>query len=97
MPFEIDVTETAEDDLDRIRPFYRRQIIDALEVHLSYNPQRASKMRIKRLRGTDSPEYRLRVGPFRVFYDVNEAKRRVTVLRVLSKEDAVRYLAESRP
>jgi mRNA-degrading endonuclease RelE of RelBE toxin-antitoxin system len=35
---------------------------------------------------------RLRVGEFRVFYDVDEAAQRVTVLRILSKEEALRYL-----
>jgi mRNA interferase RelE/StbE len=74
MPFEIEVTREAESDLDKIRPFYRRQILDAVESHLQHAPTRASRSRIKRLRSFQSPEYRLRVGDFRVFYDVNEAE-----------------------
>lgn len=92
MPFEIEVTREAESDFDKIRPFYRRQILDAVESHLQHTPTRTSRSRIKRLRSVQSPEYRLRVGEFRVFYDVDEAEQRVTVLRILSKEEALRYL-----
>jgi mRNA-degrading endonuclease RelE of RelBE toxin-antitoxin system len=63
-----------------------------VELHLAHAPTRATKSRIKRLRSFQSPEYRLRIGDFRVFDDVDEAEQRVTVLRILSKEDALRYL-----
>jgi mRNA-degrading endonuclease RelE of RelBE toxin-antitoxin system len=92
MPFEIEVTQEAERDLDNVRPFYRRQILDTIESHLQHAPTRTSRSRIKRLRSVQSPEYRLPVGEFRVFYDVNEPKQRVTVLRILGKEEALRYL-----
>jgi mRNA-degrading endonuclease RelE of RelBE toxin-antitoxin system len=95
MPFEVEVTEEAETDLDSIKPFYRKQILDAMDTHLCYAPERTSRSRIKRLRSVDSPGYRLRVGDFRVFYDVDMQERCVTILRVLSKEDALRYLKES--
>jgi|SRR3972149_8688003 len=92
MRFEIEVTRQAESDLDAIKRFYRNQILDAIEAHLCHNPQRVSRTRIKRLRSVDSPGFRLRVGDFRVFYDVDEAGRLVTVLWVVSKEGALRYL-----
>jgi len=92
MPFEVEVTEEAETDLDSIKPFYRKQILDAMDTHLCYAPERTSRSRIKRLH---SPGYRLRVGDFRVFYDVDMQERCGTILRVLSKEDALRYLKES--
>ena len=92
MPFEIEVTREAESDLDRIRPFYRRQILDALDLHLRHTPMRSSRARIKRLRSLESPDYRLRVGDFRVFYDVDETDQRVTVLPILSKAEALKYL-----
>jgi len=95
MPFEIDVTEEAESDLDSIRPYYRRQILDAMDTHLRHAPERTSRSRIKRLRALDSPGYRLRVGDVRVFYDVDARERYVTILRVLSKEEALRYLEGS--
>jgi len=41
-----------------------------------------------------SPAYHLRVGEFRVFYDVDQEQQVVMVLRVLSKEQSLHYLAE---
>ena len=94
MTFEIEITPEAEADLDNIRPFYRGQILDAIEMHLQHAPMQVSRARIKRLRETNSPAYRLRVEDFRVFYDVNEQHRSVTVLRVLDKEQSLQYLKE---
>lgn len=48
--------------------------------------------RIKRLRGMARPQYRLRLGEIRVFYDVAEAK--VEVLAIVEKSDAERWLRE---
>ena len=94
MRFEIDVTESAKADLDAIRPYYRRQILDAMESHLSVTPTRESRSRIKRLQLLDVPAYRLRVGDFRVFYDVEESLGTVTVLRVLNKAASLGYLRD---
>ncbi|MBI2842885.1 MAG: type II toxin-antitoxin system RelE/ParE family toxin [Armatimonadetes bacterium] len=92
MPFEIQFVLDAEEDLDKIRPFHRRQILDAIEAHLSDAPEQISRARIKRLRSVTSPAYRLRVGEYRVFYDVDGSEQMVTVLRVLSKEQSMSYL-----
>jgi mRNA-degrading endonuclease RelE of RelBE toxin-antitoxin system len=42
----------------------------------------------------DSPAYRLRAGDYRIFYDVDEVMAEVVVLRVMSKEESLAYLAE---
>jgi hypothetical protein len=49
-----------------------------------------SKSRIKRLRGLTQPQYRLRVGDIRVFYDVTEAQ--VQVLAIVTKAEAQSWL-----
>ena len=94
MAFEIELVLEAETDLDGIQPFYRNQILDAIEQHLRHAPTKVSRARIKRLRLMESPAYRLRVDEYRVFYDVDEEQQVVTVLRVLDKERSLRYLAE---
>jgi len=94
MRYEIEIAEAAESDLDGIRAFYREEILDAIEDHLRYEPAHESRSRIKRLELLDSPAYRLRVGDYRVFYDVDEGASAVVVLRVMSKEEALAYLAE---
>ena len=65
---------------------------DALERHLRDGPTRVSKSRIKRLRGLSQPQYRLRVGEVRVFYDVT--REAVEVLAIVTKAEAARWLAE---
>jgi mRNA-degrading endonuclease RelE of RelBE toxin-antitoxin system len=77
----------------RSLPAYRRaEVRDALERHLRHEPTRASKSRIKRLRGLSQPQYRLRVGEVRVFYDVTPEA--VEVLAIVTKAEAASWLAE---
>ncbi len=74
-------------------PAYRRaEMRDALERHLRHEPTRTSKSRIKRLRGLSQPQYRLRVGEVRVFYDVTTEA--VEVLAIVTKAEAARWLVE---
>jgi mRNA-degrading endonuclease RelE of RelBE toxin-antitoxin system len=70
----------------------RAEVRDALERHLRYEPTRVSKSRIKRLRGLSQPQYRLRVGEVRVFYDVTPEV--VQVLAIVTKAEAAAWLAE---
>ena len=77
----------------RSLPAYRRaEVRDALERHLRDEPTRVSKSRIKRLRGVSQPQYRLRVGEMRVFYDVT--REAVEVLAIVTKAKAARWLGE---
>jgi len=57
---------------------------------------KVSKSRIKRLRGLDRPQFRLRVDEVRVFYDVQEST--VQVLAIVPKAQADAWLeAEGTP
>ncbi|MBV8361671.1 MAG: type II toxin-antitoxin system RelE/ParE family toxin [Deltaproteobacteria bacterium] len=77
----------------RALPAYRRaEVRDALERHLRQQPTRTSKRRIKRLRGLSQPQYRLRVGEVRVFYDVTI--KIVEILAIVTKAQAARWLSE---
>ena len=61
----------AVDDLRGMEAYVRATVRTALETHLRHGPGKASRSRIKRLRGLRHPQYRLRVGDIRVFYDVS--------------------------
>lgn len=63
-----------------------------LERQLRNEPTKVSKSRIKRLRGLSQPQYRLRVGDIRVFYDVTE--KTVEVLAIVTKGEAQAWLDE---
>jgi mRNA-degrading endonuclease RelE of RelBE toxin-antitoxin system len=55
-------------------------------------PLAAAERLVKRLRGLSQPQYRLRVGEVRVFYDVT--REAVEVLAIVTKAEAAGWLAE---
>jgi mRNA-degrading endonuclease RelE of RelBE toxin-antitoxin system len=95
--YEIVLKRSAIADMDALRKFDAAQIADAMEKHLRRNPTKTSKSSIKRLRGISNPDYRLRVGEYRVFYAVAEDGRRVEVLRVMHKDQTASYYKELMP
>jgi mRNA interferase RelE/StbE len=92
MPFAIIVAPEAVEDLKRLKAKVRADIRAALETHLRHEPRKVSRSRIKRLRGLRKPQYRLRVGEVRIFYDVTEAT--VEVLAIVAKLEADSWLAQ---
>ncbi|HUI26105.1 MAG TPA: type II toxin-antitoxin system RelE/ParE family toxin [Candidatus Kryptonia bacterium] len=92
--YEIVLKREAIDDMDRLRKYDATEIADAMEKHLTYEPTKESRSRIKRLRGVSDPDYRLRVADYRVFYSVREPERRVDVLRVMHKDETREYYEE---
>ena len=92
MKHRILLAQQALRDLRKLRGHDRAMVISAISKHLTHEPRRTSKSRIKRLKGLAKPGYRLRIGEIRVFYDV--AGGEVHVLAIISKADADRWLAE---
>ena len=92
MPFAIVLAPEAVEDLRRLTANVRATVRSALEAHLRHEPDKASRSRIKRLRGLHRPQYRLRVGEVRVFYDVSGTT--VEVLAVVAKSEADSWLAQ---
>ncbi len=93
MRFEIVFAPQAVQDLKRLRAHDRATVRDSLERHLRYEPAKTSKSRIKRLRGMSRPQFRLRVGEIRVYYDVIEDT--VQVLAIIPKSMAPHWLKEA--
>lgn len=92
--YEIILKGSAITDMDALRSYDASQVADAMEKHLQHEPSKESRSRIKRLRGITNPDYRLRVGDYRVFYTVDEDGRRVEVLRVMHKNQTQSYYEE---
>jgi mRNA interferase RelE/StbE len=92
MAFEIVLAPQAVISLKSLSVPVRTGVQEALELHLTHEPTKVSKSRIKRLQGLSQPQYRLRVGDIRVFYDVTETQ--VQVLAVVTKADAQAWLTE---
>lgn len=92
MAFEVVLAPEVAKALRRLPAHVRAEVRDALEVHLRHEPTKVTRRRIKRLRGLSQPQYRLRVGDIRVFYDVTETA--VEVLAIITKDEAQAWLDE---
>ena len=92
MRYEVVLAPAAAATFRALSAYHRAEVRDALERHLRHAPTRVSKSRIKRLRGLSQPQYRLRVGEVRVFYDVT--REGVEVLAIVTKVEAASRLAE---
>jgi mRNA interferase RelE/StbE len=92
MPFVIVLAPEAVEDLRKLPAHVRATVRIALETHLRHEPGKTSRSRIKRLRGLLRPQYRLRVGEVRVFYDVSGTT--VEVLAIVAKSEAESWLAQ---
>ena len=92
MRYEIVLAPDAVEDLLVLKANLRAEVKAAMEQHLRNQPEKTSKSRIKRLRGFSRPQYRLRVGDVRVFYDV--LKDAVEILAIIPKKDAYEWLEQ---
>ena len=91
---EIVLKPSAIRDLDRLRRFDAAAVANGIEEFVTQEPKKESKSRIKRLRGVQMADYRLRVGDYRVFYSVDATRCRVDVLRVLHKGQTADFYEE---
>jgi len=92
MFFTIVLAPEAVKDLKRLPANVRATVRSALKTHLRREPEKTSRSRIKRLRGLLRPQYRLRVGEVRVFYDVSSTT--VEILAIVAKSEAESWLAQ---
>lgn len=83
-PYEVVVPSTVAREIKKLMGTDRTAVFQALSK-LSGNPRPSGsiKMKVK-----DLGEYRIRVGSFRVRYDVDDEKREVHVLAVKSRDRA---------
>jgi mRNA interferase RelE/StbE len=75
MPFAVILAPEAAEDLKSLKANVQAAVRADLERHLRHEPRKVSRSRIKRLRGHARPQYRLRVGDVRVFYDGRHDRR----------------------
>lgn len=83
--YEIELTQDALKDLRHLKKFEQQQIVAGIEAQLQYEPAVETRNR-KRLRPNDVAEWELRLGRFRVFYDVNTVVQVVCIEAIGYKE-----------
>jgi len=88
--FIIEYAESVTDDLMAFRVFDRRRVLDQIEEQLTHQPTSAARNK-KVITGLippwehDPPLWELRIGEFRVFYDVDEETAKVMIRAVRRK------------
>jgi mRNA-degrading endonuclease RelE of RelBE toxin-antitoxin system len=92
MRFEILLAPEAVEDLKRLKANVRATIRDIIERHLRHAPAATSKSRIRRLRGLRRPQYRVRAGEIRIFYDIPGGT--AEILAVVTKSEAEAWLEQ---
>ena len=88
--YRVRLAKGVEQDLKRIPVFHRNRILDAIEIQLTNTPDAPTKNR-KLLENLITPWeavppiWELRVGEYRVFYDVSEEEAVVFIRAIRRK------------
>jgi mRNA-degrading endonuclease RelE of RelBE toxin-antitoxin system len=90
MAYVIELADLVVDELKAIRAFDRRRIVDEINGQLAHQPTVATRNRKCLTAAVPDfehmpPIWELRIGDYRVFYDVDEAARTVSVRAVRRK------------
>ena len=88
--YTIEYTEGVVEYLRSLRAYERRRILDTIDEQLSDAPTQPTRNKkiligLKPPWEQEEPMWELRVGQYRVFYDVNETAERVIVRAVRQK------------
>ena len=89
--FRIEFTPEAVDDLRSFRSYDQGQIVAAIEGQLPHQAAEPSRNR-KRLRPNRLAEWELRLGDFRVFYDVDRDESLVKIEAIGYKDGSVLFV-----
>jgi mRNA-degrading endonuclease RelE of RelBE toxin-antitoxin system len=92
-PFKINLTESAQADLCWFKAYAQRIIVDGIEVHLRHQPTAGSRKIIAML-PNPAAGWELRLGDYRILYDVDETARTVTV-QVIGEKQGNRLIVQS--
>lgn len=88
--YSIEYAKSVADDLDALRAFDRTRLLDRIDRQLTSEPARQTRNQ-KVVVGLEppweheEPLWQLRIDEFRVFYDVDEPRKRVIVRAIRRK------------
>jgi len=83
--YETRFTPEARDDLKLLRKFEQKDVLTTIEAQLQHEPKLETRNR-KRLRPNNLAEWELRIGKFRVFFDVDEQTKIVKIEAIGHKD-----------
>lgn len=85
MEYVVTITEEAEKHLDYLSARDQKTVTAAIGKRLVNQPDKTTRA-IKKLRPNPFAQFELRIGNFRVLYNVDEAEGEVTILLVGKKQ-----------
>ncbi len=86
--YQVEFTPEAVEDLHYFRKFEQNVIINGVQTQLIHEPTVETKNRFRR-NPPDIAEWELRIGAFRVFYNVDETVQIVSIERIGFKPNNV--------
>jgi mRNA interferase RelE/StbE len=87
MVYEIFIEKKAEKDLRRLPKNYQNKIIQKI-LNLKDNPKPIEARKIT----SSENYYRVRVGDYRIIYEINYKEKRINIFRVRHRKEAYRNL-----
>ena len=85
MSYKIELAESFAKEFSR-KHKDKKEWLERMIERLEQEPQLG-----KPLRGNLHGLWQLRIGPFRVWYEINTEEKRVTLRAILHKDDAMKY------
>lgn len=83
--YRVELTRSAEKDLRKITPPHRETMLDALEK-LAFNPRPHG---CRKILGAEQT-YRIRVGDYRIVYEIHDEVLVILVIRLAHRKDVYR-------
>ncbi|MFH1730261.1 MAG: type II toxin-antitoxin system RelE/ParE family toxin [Planctomycetota bacterium] len=83
--YEVYLERTSERDLKKLSPQYFRQVIECIKA-LSAHPRPSG---CRKITGSKN-DWRIRIGSYRVIYEVDDKAKAVRVMRVKHRREAYR-------
>lgn len=91
-PYEVSLTEGAQSDLFSFSKYAQRIILDGIAIHLTHEPTRGSRRLIK-MRPNPVAAWELRLGDYRVLYDIDEIACRA-IVQVIGEKRGNRLIVQ---
>lgn len=91
MPYEIEFMPDAQEHLSRLAARWQAILLDKIQEQLYHRPTEETRQR-KKLRPNPLASWELRVGEFRIFYDVDGQEQTVFIIAIGRKEHNTLYV-----
>lgn len=85
MKYKIEITEEAKTDLFHFKAYERKDILSGIKDQLSHEPLKETRNR-KKLRDNPIAPWELRVGKFRIFYEIKNDIVTIVIIAVGMKK-----------